>query len=213
MTYAIGRGVRVEIGLTEGAPKTVTEVTAAKPPVATSTAHGLLADSLAYFSSADGMPQLVGQAVRFSGVTANDLTIEDLDTTLYGDFTAGALVPISTYSTLVSATSFNKAGGEANPLDVTVLLDEINQNEAGPLSAETVTFGGRLETIGSTALQKIRETARVAGYLVFRVTLKDGNVRYFRGQPALPTEQLDQGQVGSYSFAVTVKQFVGWGAV
>ena len=212
MTYAIGRGCRVEIGITEAAPKTVTAVTAAKPPVATSTAHGLTGKSLAYFATATGMPQLEGQAVRLNPVTTNDVTLEDLDATGYGTFTAGSLVPISAYSTLVSSTEYNKAGGDANPLDVTVLLDDISQNVNGPLAAETVTFSGRVETISSTAMQKIREVARSGLYLVFRVTLKDGNVRFFRGQPGIPTEQVTQGAVGSYSFAITVKGFVCEGA-
>ena len=212
MTYAIGRGVRVEIGTTEGAPKTVTAVTSAKPPVATSTAHGLTAKSIGYFSVATGMPQLEGQAVRFSAVTTNDLTLEDLDATGYGTFTAGSLVPITAWSTLTSATGSNKSGGEANPLDISVLLDEINQQVNGPLSAELVTFSGRSETIAAGALQKVRESGRDGSYLVFRVTLKDGNVRYFRGQPAIPTENIQQGQVASYDFAVTVKQLYLQGA-
>ena len=212
MTYIVGRGVRVEIGTTEGSAKTVTEVTAANPPVATSTAHGLLAKSIAYFGTATGMPQLEGQAVRFSAVTTNDLTLEDLDTSSYGDFTAGTLVPITAWSTLTSSTGSNKSGGDANPLDITVLLDEINQSVQGPLSAELVTFSGRSETIAAGALQKVREAARSSGYLVFRLTLRDGNVRYFRGQPALPTENIQQGQVASYDFAVTVKQLYLQGA-
>lgn len=212
MTYIVGRGVRVEIGTTEGSAKTVTEVTAANPPVATSTAHGLLVKSIGYFSVATGMPQLEGQAVRFSAVATNDLTLEDLDTSSYGDFTAGTLVPITAWSTLTSSTGSNKSGGDANPLDITVLLDEINQSVQGPLSAELVTFSGRSETIAAGALQKVREAARSSGYLVFRLTLKDGNVRYFRGQPALPTENIQQGQVASYDFAVTVKQLYLQGA-
>jgi hypothetical protein len=212
MTYVIGRGVRVEVGTTEGSAKTVSEVTAADPPVATSTAHGLTVKSIGYFATATGMPQLEGQAVRFSAVTTNDLTLEDLDTTNYGDFTAGTLVPITAWSTLTSSTGSNKSGGDANPLDITVLLDEINQSVQGPLSAELVTFSGRAETIAAGALQAVREAARSAGYLVFRITLKDGNVRYFRGQPALPTENIQQGQVASYDFAVTVKQLYLQGA-
>jgi hypothetical protein len=213
MTYAIGRGVRVEIGMTESAAVTLTEVSEAKPPVATtSVAHGLAVKSLAYVSVATGMPRLEGQAVRFSAAAGSSLTFEDLDTTTYGNFTAGTLIPIATWGTLGSTTDYNKAGGESNPLDVTVLLDEIQQQENGQLSAESVAFTLRTETISGAAMQKIRETARVNGYLVFRLTLKDGNVRYFRGQPSLPTEQVGQGAVGVSTFSVTLKQLFLEGA-
>ena len=42
----IGRGVRVEVGKTEGSAKTVTAITLADPGVATSTAHGLTTKSV-----------------------------------------------------------------------------------------------------------------------------------------------------------------------
>lgn len=212
MTYAIGRGVRIEIGTTEGAPKTVTAVTAAKPPVATSAAHGLLVKSVGYFSAANGMPQLDGQAVRLSVVTTNDLTLEDLDAGGYGVFTGGTLVPVTAWTTLVPTTEYNKAGGAAEPLETTVLLDDIKQFVNGLLDGESVTFSGRAETLSSAGMQKVREVARANGYLVFRATLKDGNVRVFRGQPSLPSEQISQGAVGSNGFAVTVKGYVLEGA-
>lgn len=207
MTYAVGRGVRVEIGSVEGSAKTVTAVTAAKPPVATSTAHALAAKSLGYFSVATGMAPLEGQAVRFSAVTTNDLTIEDIDATSYGTFTAGTIIPITTFITLSEATDYQKGGGEGNPIDTTVLLDSIQQQVNGQLSAETVSFTARTPTISSAALQKIRETAKSQGYLVFRITLADGNVRFFRGQPSLPAESVSQGGVGQTTFSSTVKGF------
>jgi hypothetical protein len=207
MTYAIGRGVRVEIGTTEGAPKTVTAVTAAKPPVATSTAHGLALKSLGYFSVATGMPALEGQACRLSAQTTNDFTLEDLDATSYGTFTAGSFVPVTAWTTLVEATSYNKAGGDPNPQDVSVLLDQIQQNVNGLLSAETVNFSARTPTISSVGLQRIREVAKTQGYLMFRITLSDGNVRFFRGQPSLPSEGVDQGTPGQTAFSVTLKNY------
>lgn len=204
MTYAIGRGVRVEVGV-EGTSKTVTEVTEADPPVATSAAHGLAARSVGYFSVATGMPQLEGQAVRFSAVDSNTLTIEDLDTTSYGNFTAGTLIPIASWLVLSSATNYNKSGGEGNPQDITVLLDTTEQQLQGQLSAETVALTLRTETIASAALQAVRDAARNQGYLVFRITLPDGNVRIWRGQPSLPTESLDTNGIGQTTFSTTVK--------
>lgn len=213
MTYAIGRGVRVDIGITEGSAKTVTAITQADPPVISSTAHGLAAKSLGYMATAPGMEQIEGQSLRFSAVATDSLTVEDIDSTNFGALSAnGSLIPISAWATLVSSTGVNKAGGDSNPLELTVLLDDEQQFEAGMLAAETVTFTGRMETISGTAMAKLREVARAGGFLVFRVTLKDGNVRHFRGQPAIPSEQLDVGAVGSYSFTVQVKRRVCEGA-
>jgi hypothetical protein len=208
MTYIVGRGVRVEIGSVEGAPKTVTAVTAANPGVATSSSHGLAAKSAGYFSTATGMPQLEGQAIRLNPVDTNTFTFENLSTVGYGTFTAGSFIPITTWLTLSNALDYNIGGGEADKLDVSVLLDDIKQEQAGLLQAQTVTFSARSETIYGQAMLKLEEVARAAGYIVMRITLKDGNVRVFRGQPSLPGEQVGQGQVGQGTFSMTLKGFV-----
>lgn len=213
MTYIVGRGVRVEIGSVEGVPKTVTEVSEANPGVATSTAHGLAAKSAGYFSVATGMPQLEGQAIRLASVNANDFTFENLDTTTYGNFTAGSFVPVTSWLTLTPASEYNIGGGDADRLDVTTLLDDFKQEQLGQLAAQTVTFTMRAETINGQAMAKIEQVARAAGYLMFRITLKDGNVRVFRGQPSLPGEQVAASAVGTGQFTVTVKGFVIQGAL
>lgn len=213
MTSIVGRGVRVEIGKTEGAGKTVSAVTTAKPGVATSTAHGLSAKSVGYFSGVSGMAQLEGQAARLAVVTSNDFTLEDINTTDFPAFTGTAMfIPVTVWATVSRATSYAIGGGDAEKLDDTVLLDDIKQELNGLLAAQTVTFNMNSETISSEAMQIIRDAARRSAYLVFRITLKDGNVRVFRGQPSLPGEDVQKGAIGTGSFSVTVKGFVTEGA-
>lgn len=206
MTFAKGRGVRLEVASTyAGSVKTVSEVTNADPPVATSSAHGLADKSVGYFKAATGMPRLEGQAVRVRNPLTNTFELEDLDTTDYGDFTVGSFLPVTGWLTISNATEINKAGGDANPLDVSVLLDEIAQQENGLLSPETVSISARLETISNAAMNVIRAAARDQDYVLLRATYKDGNVRVVRGQPSLPTEQVSTGQVGTQAFTLTVK--------
>lgn len=212
MTSIVGRGVRVEIGTVEGAAKTVTAVTQANPGVATSAAHGLAAKSVGYFYSVSGMVQLEGQAARLANVATNTFETEDIETTDYPAFTAGTFVPVTTWATLGRITSYSKGGGEGEKLDDTVLLDDIKQELQGLLGAESMTFNLNPQTISDSAMTKLRQTARKAGYLVFRITLKDGNVRIFRGQPSLPGEDVQKGAIGTGSFGVTVKGFVCEGA-
>ncbi|MCW7542017.1 phage tail tube protein [Aquabacterium sp. A7-Y] len=212
MTYAIGRGVRIEIGTTEGSAKAVTAVSAAKPPVASSVAHGLTAKSVGYFSTLANAPQLVGQACRLAAVTANDFTLEDLDMTGNGAAGAGSFIPVTAWATLASTVDYQISEAAADKLDVSVLLDDQKQEENGQLAAQTVSFNVRTETVGSAAMQRVRETARKGDYLVFRISFKDGSVRVFRGQPSLPGESVAQGAVGSGSFSVTIKGFVIEGA-
>jgi len=207
MTSIVGRGVRVEIGTTEGSPITVSALSQADPGVATATAHGLSAKSIGYMKNVGGMVQLEGQAVRLTTVTTNNFSLEDIDTTGYPAYTAGTIVPITAWATLGRITSYSKGGGEGNKLDDTVLLDDITQQIQGLLAAETFTFNLNAMTISDSAMTKLRKTARASGYLVFRITLKDGNVRVFRGQPSLPGEDVQKGAIGTGSFSCTVTGF------
>lgn len=213
MTSIIGRGVRVEIGKTEGPAKTVSAVTLAKPGVASSTAHAMAAKSVGYFAGVQGMVQLEGQAARLAAVTADSFTLEDINTSDYPAFTGTAqFIPITAWATLSRATSFSVGGGDADKLDDTVLLDDIKQEVNGYLAAQTVTINVNSLTISDEAMNLVRDAARRSAYLVFRITLKDGNVRVFRGQPSMPGEDVQKGAIGTGSLSVTVKGFVCEGA-
>ena len=81
------------------------------------------------------------------------------------------------------------------------------------MAAETVSFNLNAQTISDTALAKVRSVAKASGYLVFRVTFKDGNVRFFRGQPGLPGEEVQRGSIGTGTISVKVQGYVCEGAV
>lgn len=205
-TPLIGRNVRIEISKTEAAAKVVSAVTVASPGVATSTSHALTDGSVGYFSGVEGMVQLEGQAARINAPATNSFELEGINTTSYPAFTGSAdFIPVTVWSTLSRAASYNIGGGDADKIDTTVLLDLIKQEANGLLAAQTVGIELKLETTDDEALGLIRAAALSQAYLVFRVTLSDGAQRIFRGQPSLPGENVGQGQLGTGSFNVTVK--------
>jgi hypothetical protein len=208
----VGRGVRVEVSKTEGAPKTVTAVTLANPGVATSTAHTLLAKSVAFFRAVTGMVQLEGQAVRFGAVDTNTLTLTDINTESFPAFTGGQVVPITAWSTLAKATGWTEGGGDAEKLNATTMLDVIRQEVNGLLAAQTVSIPLLAESLSSEAMAIVKNAARTQGYLVFRCTWSNGDVVLFRGEPSLPGRDVQQGQLGTSTISVTVKGFVIEGA-
>ena len=106
MGTIVGRGIRVEVGKTEGPEVTVSEVTNAKPAVASASGHSLVAKSLGYFKDVLGMPQLEGQACRLASVVAGtSFVLENLDTTTYSDYTGGKFVPITAWATVADTNS------------------------------------------------------------------------------------------------------------
>lgn len=208
----IGRGVRVEVGKTEGAAKTVSAVSQANPGVATSNEHGLSAKSVGYFRTVSGMVNLEGMAARLSAVDANTFTLEDIDTTSMPAFNSGQFVPITAWATLAKSTSISEGGGEGDKLNASTLLDNIKQELNGLLAAETFNIGLLAESLASEALQIVRRAARTSSLLVFRITWNNGDVLVFRGEPSKPGRDVQQGQIGTGSISVTVKGFTTEGA-
>lgn len=209
MTAVIGRGVRVEVAATYAAAKTVTAITQASPGVATSAAHGLTDGTVGYLSGISGMVQLEGMAVRVDAPATNTINLESLDTSAFSAFSGTcSLTPVATWQTLGIATSYSIGGGEAEKLDNTTLLDDVKQELNGQLASQSVSINVNAETFNSAAMALIEAAARAANSLVFRITLKDGSVRVFRGEPSLPGEDVQKGAIGTGSFSVSVKGFV-----
>jgi hypothetical protein len=204
MAYPILRGVRAEVQATTSATKSVTAVTQADPGVATSTSHGMANGTVGYFTGVTGMVQLEGQAIRVANTATNSFDLEKLKTTAFPAFTGTAtFTPIATWNTIGHATGYQIGGGDANDIDQTTIIDDIEQLVPGILSAQTVTISG-FSNMQSSAMLAINQAAIDQTALVFRVTLKDNQQRVFRGIPSLSGEGGDVGQSLTGSFTVRV---------
>ena len=203
--YAIGRNVKIEVAATYGAGKVVSAITKADPGVASSTAHGLLALSVGYLDSVEGMVQLDGQAVRVKTPLTDSFQLEGLDTTNFPTFTDSALfVPVLTWQTLANSTSYNIGGGEGEKQDATTLLDIIKKEENGLLAAQSVSMNVRSEQQFSAAMRLVEKAALAQTKMIVRITLDSGAQRLFYGTPSLPGEDVQLGQLGTGSLAFTV---------
>lgn len=204
-----GRGVKVEIAATLNPAKVVTGVTKASPGVATSAAHGMANGTVGFFAGVEGMVQLEGQACRVANQAAGTFELQGLNTGNFSDFTGSAdFITAATWLTLAEATSYQIGGGEAEKLNTTALVDVIKQEENGLLAPQTLQFNTLAKTSLSAAMAKVEAAAQDGTKLLWRITLQDGSVRIAYGEPSLPGENVQQGQVGTGSLSVTVKGFV-----
>ncbi len=213
MTTIVGRGVRVEVQKTLGTPKNITAVTQTSPGVATSVAHGFSDGTICALSGVEGMVQLEGIAIRVDAPVTDSFSLENLDTTNFPAFTGSTVAtPVTAWDTITEATSFQIGGGDAEKLDDTKLLDDIKQELTGLLAAQSVTININAQTTPSVGMQTVEGAARNATDIIFRATYKDGAVRFFRGTPSLPGEDVQKGALATGTFGVTVKGFVLRGA-
>lgn len=210
----LGSGVRVEIGLVEGASKTVNAVSLANPGIAQVPGHGLAFGSAGYFNEVTGMDPLDGQASRVDNLgspSADAFGLTDIDTTDFPAFTGGVFVPIEQWSTLSQSTQYQLGGGAGKTEDVGTLIDTREKLLTIKNAAETVTIDIRSLKEDNEALAKIRQVARRLGFLVFRITMPPeageaiGAQRLFRGQPSIPGESVTQGATGTGQLSVTIR--------
>lgn len=200
-----GRNCRVEIAATYSAAKTVTAVTKAVPPVVSSATHGLAEGAIGYFETAAGMDELLGQAISVDATAAGTFNAEGLDTTSFGTFTSGTVIPVATWLTLSSATSYSIPEGAGEEQDATTLLDRIKQSQSGLLAAQNVQLS-KFSNMQLPALAIVRAAALNDGYIMVRITLSNGERRVFRGQPSLPGEdQSAGGALATSGFGIKVK--------
>jgi hypothetical protein len=212
MTTAVGRNVRLEVGLTYSAAVNPTACTKAMPGVATLTAHALTAGMVGYWTVTAGMVELDGQATRVYAPAANTFALQGLDTTGYGTYSAGTFTPVATWGTLSEAVGHEYGGGAADPLDDTKLLDTKKRNFSGLLASQDVTVSIRNQTYNGSVLDYIESAAKSVTNLVWRATLHDGSVRIYRGVPSMPGESIQSGALASGQFVVLVEGWVLKGA-
>lgn len=208
MANVKGRNVRVEIAATFDSDITVSAVTTASPGVATATAHGLANGDVGYFYDVGGMAQLEKQACRVAGQTANTFELQGLNTTNYNAFTSGKFKPVATWAALAESTSYSIGGGAADKLDVTTLLDIVRKEEQGLLPTQTVTMNVIAQDTPSAAMQLLESAVQTQGIVVVRITLGNGAVRVFTGEPSTPGEDVQVGAVGTGSLDFSAKGFV-----
>ena len=208
MANVKGRGVKVEISATFGTPKTVTSLTQASPGVATSAAHGLVNDTVGFWSAISGMAQLEGQATRVKNTATNTFELQGLNTTNYSAFNGGTFTPVLTWQTLAEATSYDIGGGASEKLDVTRLIDITKQEESGLLPVASCSMNVIAQDTPTLAALLLEAAVQSQTAVIVRITLGNGAVRILRGEPSLPGESVQQGAIGSGSLDFAVKGFV-----
>ncbi|PTT78640.1 hypothetical protein DBR42_23050 [Pelomonas sp. HMWF004] len=140
---------------------------------------------------------------------ANAFDLQGLNTTGFSAFVGTASFnPATAWLTVAEATSYQIGGGAAEKLDTTTLLDVIKQEENGLLATQSVQISTLAKTSLSPAMAKIEAAAQAGAKMLFRITLNDGAVRIFYGEPSLSGENVQKGQVGTGEFSVSVKGYV-----
>ncbi|MDF3837152.1 phage tail protein [Cupriavidus basilensis] len=114
MTVRLPNGAIFSIASAYGAPKQISALSNAKPPVATADAHGLLDGAIVEVMS--GWPGLDGRVARVDAVDVGSFALEGLDTTDATRYPAGAGIgsvrPVTTWQPITRVLEASMSGGD-----------------------------------------------------------------------------------------------------
>jgi len=203
MAIEAGRGYRLEVGTALAAAVVVTAISKATEAVVTAT-NTLAAGDYVMFGQVDGMAELSYMVAKVKSPSGTQFTLEGIDSTNWGTWTAGACQKVNTWSTIAQATSVDFGSGSVDELDVTVLLDISKQAQAGMLAQPPVSVS--LFADYAASAQTFIDTTAVAGTVVpFRATRPSGQKRVWAGIPSTIGESANVNAPITGSFNIIVR--------
>lgn len=132
--------VQINVQTALAAAKTISAITKADPPVATSTAHGFVnGDKL--LLRVTGMGKLDHRVVRVANKTDDTFELKGLDSTNYATFLTGTAAKITFGAAANTVTDVNPTGGEAKSVDITTVHTDTDREMPGNFSALSYAFG------------------------------------------------------------------------
>lgn len=175
------QGTILAVETARAASKTITGITAANPPVVSSTAHGYANGDIVYIDGVVGMTQLNGRCFVVANQASGTFELKGVDATGYTAYASGGLAYKLTMTAVGEVRDVNAAGGGADDIDVTHLRSVSKEYLVGLSDEGDCTFNVWCadSDAGQAQLRTIRESQAVKG---FTVTDSAGKVACFPGQ-------------------------------
>ncbi len=152
---------------TNGTAKTITAITAAKPAVVTSTAHGLATGDVVTLAAIVGMTQLNGQQFMVKVTAANTFELVGSDATGYTTYTSGGTATPFTFVESNEHKSYSASPGQASDIDKTTMIS--TAKEFGVGLSDTGTFDVELNYVEADLAQ-----------IEMKLGLLDSSERWFK---------------------------------
>lgn len=155
-----------------GSPLTVTDITAANPPVVTSAAHGLILGAVVKLSNLDAPAQLDGGTYAIDNPATNTFELAGVDGSGYDAFDAGSpasLATPATFSEFCELTGANQQDAGADQIEVSTICSTAKEFEQGLSDSGTLQLD--FNWAGNETVQAAMRTAKINGdKLAFKIT-------------------------------------------
>ncbi len=208
MSVRLPNGAIFSIAAAYGAPKVVTALTNAKPPVATADAHGLTNGAIVEVAS--GWSNLDGRVARVAAADTGSFELEGFDTTDSTKFptgTGGGTVrSVTTWQQISQVLESSSSGGEQQFYNYSFLEDSGDEKQIPTIrSARSITLTiADDDTLPHFAILQQANDDRLPRAIRFQ--LPSGSVIYFRAYVAfsqMPTTTKNQAMALQVTLSLT----------
>ena len=123
-----GSQIAVMTGFAGASPlAAITAITAASPPVVTSTAHGLSDGNVVTIAGVVGMTEVNGGVFIVEELTANTFSLLGVDATGYAAYVSGGTFDVATLSNWCEITGYNRTGGTSPEIPTTTICSNARE--------------------------------------------------------------------------------------
>lgn len=208
MTVRLPNGAIFSIASAYGAPKTVSDLSNAKPPVASSTAHGFANGDI--LEVASGWSGIDGRVAKAASVTADTLALAGLDTVDTSKFPAGTgggmLREVTAWQQITQVLDSSNSGGEQQFYNYSFLEDSGDEKQIPTIrSARSITLQiADDDTLPQYAVLEAANDDRLPRAIKFR--LPGGSEIYYRAYVAfskVPTTTKNQAMALTVTLSLT----------
>lgn len=179
----VTRWVKVAVAMQSalGSNLTISAITTASPPVATSAAHGLSDGDWVVYTITSGMQQLNDRISRVDNKTTDAWDVEGYDASSgYDAFVSGRANEITFGTTFTSLMEISPSGGEQQFITYRLLHDDV-ENQIPSVKAATVYTFRSLWDPADAALIAAETASDQAAKRAIRLTFSNGKIYVFNG--------------------------------
>jgi hypothetical protein len=176
------QGAIAAVGTATAATKVITAITAASPPVVSSTAHGYANGDLVFIDSVGGMTQVNKRLFVVANQAANTFELKGVDGTGYSTYTSGGTAAKKTMTTIGECKAFGPGlDGESAELETTNLLSVNKEFLLGLADSGSLAFQIYIPTAADTGQSRLKALRELGTLEAFSVTMPSGQVLALMG--------------------------------
>lgn len=127
-----GSEIQVMTGYsTESPNKTISNITAADPPVVTSANHGLADGDVVRITGVGGMTELNDELFVVNVLSSSTFELVGVDAEDFAAYTSGGVIEVADFSNFCELTNYNRAGAAKPEENTTSLCSTAQEYELG----------------------------------------------------------------------------------